>query len=412
MTTDRIIRFAIVGMNGYSRDHINSVLDLQRTDAGVKLAAVSTRRRQTAEEYAAKLESQGVRIVGTLNDLLSDAPPPDVACIPTSIDLHVAMTQAALDKGCAVVVEKPVAATVQEVDALIEARNRAARPVIVGFQHLSQDRYWNIKRRLRDGIVGPVREVRGLFASPRAISYYARANWAGKMSVNGTWVLDSPFNNACAHYLLQCLFFADPASAGTAQPLQVAAELYRAQPIEGPDTASLEVFNHNGVRVLFLVSHAIEENFGPEISVIGERGRLIVTREELFLEQHGQRVRIEETPPVGDPFSAIVRMLRGETDVPHCSLEMARPQTVVVNGAHQSSAVRVLKPEAIDVKMVEPTATTAADRRYRIKGLFGAMQKAYAEGIPLHQTGQLAWTRPAESVDVSHLTKFTGPRSE
>jgi hypothetical protein len=86
-----------------------------------------------------------------------------------------------------------------------------------------------------------------------------------------------------------------------------------------------------------------------ETTVIGDRGRLIVKLSELWLEKDGERTRLDEAPVTGSPFAAIRRMLRGETDVPHCSLEMARPQTVVINGAHRSSPVRPLPPEAVTV---------------------------------------------------------------
>ena len=48
-------------------------------------------------------------------------------------------------------------------------------------------------------------------AWPRYFNYYARNNWAGKLAMNGTWVFDSPVNNACAHYLNLALFWAGAA---------------------------------------------------------------------------------------------------------------------------------------------------------------------------------------------------------
>ena len=37
---------------------------------------------------------------------------------------------------------------------------------------------------------------------PRDERYYSRNGWAGvKRTNDGTWILDSPTNNACAHFL-------------------------------------------------------------------------------------------------------------------------------------------------------------------------------------------------------------------
>lgn len=51
------ITFAVVGMNGYARVHIDSILEINRTDPMVALTTVSTRRRESDEAYALDLKS-------------------------------------------------------------------------------------------------------------------------------------------------------------------------------------------------------------------------------------------------------------------------------------------------------------------------------------------------------------------
>src|SRR5690606_7697951 len=79
----------------------------------------------------------------------------------------------------------------------------------------------------------------------------------------GEPVMDSPVNNACAHFLHNMLYVLGPRADRSARPAMVQAELYRAQPIETYDTAALRCMTEEGVEVLFYVSHSTTRNCGP-----------------------------------------------------------------------------------------------------------------------------------------------------
>src|SRR5690606_13051786 len=99
---------------------------------------------------------------------------------------------AALQAGLHVLLEKPVAATVQEVDAIIAAQTAAARLVAVGFQDLYVPAALDIKKRVLDGQIGTLRKVVVRGQWPRSSAYYARNEWAGRLQIDNAWVLDSP----------------------------------------------------------------------------------------------------------------------------------------------------------------------------------------------------------------------------
>ena len=60
----------------------------------------------------------------------------DVLTVPLGIHMHVPVSIDAMRAGLNVYCEKPVAATVQEVDALIAAKNETGRSVAIGYQHI------------------------------------------------------------------------------------------------------------------------------------------------------------------------------------------------------------------------------------------------------------------------------------
>ena len=95
-------------------------------------------------------------------------------------------------------------------------------------------------------------------------SYYNRNDWAGRIkSDSGEWVLDSPANNAMAHYLHNALYVLGETPTTSARPISVQAELYRANPIENYDAAVLRVMTDKNVEVLFYGAHTVPDEAHP-----------------------------------------------------------------------------------------------------------------------------------------------------
>jgi len=84
-----------------------------------------------------------------------------------------------------------------------------------------------LKRDLLDGRYGRPLRLATLCAWPRDRAYYRRNSWAGRLrdGDSGAWVLDSPANNAMAHFLHNALFLLGPAMTHSALPAAVTAEL-------------------------------------------------------------------------------------------------------------------------------------------------------------------------------------------
>jgi predicted dehydrogenase len=128
--------FAIVGMGGFARTHIRYMGEVVALGIGRQVAQVAIKadQQQFATEITA-LRQQGVEVFSSLRELLAQSRQQiDVVTVPTGIPLHRPMCQAALEAGCHVVLEKPVAGSVQDVDALLAAATRAGKRVAVGFQ--------------------------------------------------------------------------------------------------------------------------------------------------------------------------------------------------------------------------------------------------------------------------------------
>ncbi len=91
-----------------------------------ELVGVYDRSRAKAEEVARQF---GGRVFATPESLLAEC---EAVSVATSTVAHLEAAQQALAAGCHVLVEKPMAVTVAEADAMIEAAERAGRTLQVG----------------------------------------------------------------------------------------------------------------------------------------------------------------------------------------------------------------------------------------------------------------------------------------
>jgi len=272
--------------------------------------------------------------------------------IPTGIHCHARMTIAALAAGCNVLVEKPIAATIEEVDAIRKSEEKASRFVAVGYQHIYAPEIRRMKQALLDGAVGTVEVIKCMGFWPRPDGYYRRNNWVGRLRVGEDWVLDAPFNNAFGHWLNLLCFFAGSRFEESASPRSVEAELYRARPIETTDTACMRIETEEGIPLFLWLTHSCARHqyhdSGPELEVRGTEGCLKWTPKAIT---YRSKAAVEKSWPVSTleqmrnaMYDAVLRKAAGD-DAFICGSDIARKQTLCANAAFESSSISSIAPD-------------------------------------------------------------------
>src|SRR4051812_13176461 len=194
------IRFGLAGLGGYAAYVAERLLDEMRTpEPAAQLVAVCEPHPDQFLPRIDHLNQHGVKLFTAFEQLLEA--PIDAVWLPLPIDLHRPYTEMALRAGKAVLCEKPAAGSVDDVDAMIAARDAAGLPVAVGFQDAYQPAVVGLRRRTAAGECGRPLNVRGLGCGPRNERSFSRTAWAGRLRRDGRWVLDGPATNALAHYL-------------------------------------------------------------------------------------------------------------------------------------------------------------------------------------------------------------------
>lgn len=401
-----MIRAALVGVSGYGRWHLLMAVE-QMLLGRMRLVGVTVINPEEQATLCRRLARLGVPVFPSFEAMMAAlAGEVDLVMLPTGIQWHAPMALAGLRAGAHVLVEKPAAATVQDVDAMISAQAEAGRLVAVGFQELYVRAVRDIKRRVLGGELGPLRRivVRGQW--PRSSAYYARNGWAGRLRVDGAWVLDSPANNAFAHFLMMALFWAGPALGAAATVGELEAELYRAGPIGSFDTISARLRVERGVEILVHASHAGEEEFAPEITLSGDTGAIVWTYERDYRVWHGGReVETVKIPDQLDTrlsvLDAVVDRIEGR-EVFVAEPGLVREHTRVVNALHEFFPIHTVDPRHLEVKR-ERGGTF-----HRIRGLDALIGRAVEEGRLFSEIGA-PWAKPAGAArSLDGYQRFSG----
>lgn len=392
------VRFGSVGLGGYARAVCDELLAADHDDRHpVQFVAVAEPQQARHPEMVARLGQAGVDVYERFEDLLECGI--EAVWLPLPIHLHRPFTEQALAAGKAVLVEKPAAGCIEDVDAMIDARNRAGRIVAVGYQDIYDPAVGRLKRRLLDGAIGRIQTATLHACWPRSATYFQRNDWAGRIRCEGTWVLDSPANNALAHPVNLILFLLGDRLDRSARPVEVETELYRAGDIENFDTIGMRVDLAGGASVLVLLTHACAALRDVHIAITGESGSVEADASAYRIQSRGGTEVLHRADRSRALIAPRVAMaLRRAEDLvdPLCTLEIARAHTIAVCGASRSAPIHAVDGEAC------ATVSTADGPVRAIHDIESTFTACAAHGWLPHESGLASWTRPAARAGLRH----------
>jgi UDP-N-acetyl-2-amino-2-deoxyglucuronate dehydrogenase len=171
------VRFGIVGAGTVARYHAQAIADAP----GARLVAVCRGDARRAAEAAAEF---GVPCEASDEALLA-RPDVDAVCVTTPSGQHAAQTTAAARAGKHVLVEKPMALSVADADAMIAACRAAGVRLGVALQRRTEPCYRDLRAAITAGELG--RLVLGSTTVPymRTPAYYESAGWRGTRAQDG-----------------------------------------------------------------------------------------------------------------------------------------------------------------------------------------------------------------------------------
>ncbi len=402
------IRFVVVGLGGYGLAHIEAVRWLASQGlgrlSGVVALAIDRNQRPALVEQL--LGEQVVLYESTEQFLAGASSTADVLTVPIGINMHVPVSVAAMKAGLHIYCEKPVAATVEEVDRLIDAEKETGKRVAIGFQHIYSNAIQQLKARICDGRLGKVQSLTLMCGWPRSHQYYTRNEWTGRLRSHGDWILDTPANNAHAHYVMNALYLCSGKQNESAPPVEIQSELYRAHKIESADTVQMRFQTNEGASVFITLTHVNEKELGPSMDIECERGSAswrsdngstLVRYADGATEEFDNRIHDKWRY---EGFRELVHAIQ-EGRSPLCTPELARPQTVTINAMHQCSPHIVTIPDEFITEVEDwemyPPNTKGTVRR--VPGMNERLTQAFEQKRFFSELG-LPWARATGTLKV------------
>ena len=155
------MRIAVIGAGQFGRKHVETV----RQEPMCTLAAVAD---------PVQAADFGVPHYALYTEML-DRERPDGVIIATPNALHVGVGLACVERRVAMLVEKPIADTVQASRRLVEAAERARVPLLVGHHRRHNALIEKARELVQGGTLGRVAVVTALWLLQKPPEYYERA---------------------------------------------------------------------------------------------------------------------------------------------------------------------------------------------------------------------------------------------
>lgn len=398
-----MIKMAMIGAGGYAYELLKRIWDLSDR---IELVAVTSNPARKSSGRA-DCQSRGVAIFDDVEQLIRNVKGKvDVIFIPSPIHTHFNLTKKCIDAGFDVFLEKPPVATIQDLDKLTKFVEKKGKKVPVAFQYLYSEIVQELKKRIVQRLYGKVKRIRAMAGWPRFDVYYNRSEWAGKLNIDGQWVLDGTINNPLAHMLGDELYLASDQPSVMAEPVSVEAELYQGHEIESEDTSSLRIITDNDVEILFNATLCSDAKTETIVSIECEKAKIeyVGFRKACIELVNGEIENInDESEKRVNMLKKLVTCYENGASFP-VTLQTCRPFTLVVNGAFESCG----HPHPVDKKYlswVEQNEPSGEAVKTIIKGIDGVLNTAHQQGKLFSEVGA-EWAKKSKKFDLKGYKKF------
>jgi UDP-N-acetyl-2-amino-2-deoxyglucuronate dehydrogenase len=250
----RDFKIALVGCGRISKSHFEAIAKVD----GLQLSAVSD---TDADRARAAGEQLGVPSFTNFAEMLDHADAHAVT-IATPSGLHAAQGVAAAKAGKHVITEKPMAITLEQADALVQACDTAGVRLFVVKQNRLNPAIQLLKRAVDKGRFGRIYLANTTVRWNRPQDYYDAAPW------RGTWEFDGgAFINQASHYVDLIQWLVGPVES------VVAKTATQARKIEAEDSGVAVLKFRNGALGVIEVNVLTHpRNWEGSVTIIGETG--------------------------------------------------------------------------------------------------------------------------------------------
>jgi myo-inositol 2-dehydrogenase/D-chiro-inositol 1-dehydrogenase len=179
------VRFGLIGYGAWGGHHARAITQ----SAGASLAAICSRSDDSRQR--AQRDYPQARVYADYRRMLSDEDL-DAVDIVLPSDLHFEAAQAALESGRHLLLEKPMALSIDDCDKLVRLAKSRGRLLAVGHELRLSSLWGKVKQLIDQGAIGePLYALIELWRNP-----YRQGSGGWRYDINrvGNWILEEPIH--------------------------------------------------------------------------------------------------------------------------------------------------------------------------------------------------------------------------
>jgi UDP-N-acetyl-2-amino-2-deoxyglucuronate dehydrogenase len=261
------LKFGIVGCGRISYKHVEALINNQEE---AKLVAVcdliEQRALERSRQYETSIEKAHVKVYTDYMKML-DNENIDVVVIATESGYHAKHAIDCLNKDTHVLIEKPIALSVQDADQIISLAKEKNKKVCVSHQNRFNAPIQKLRKALEEGRFGRIMNATARILWSRDDDYYKQAPWRGTKELDGGTLM-----NQCIHNIDLLLWMMgseiERIHAETATFLRN---------IEMEDFGAVLIrFKNGSVGIIEGSACVYPKNLEETLSIFGEKGTVVI----------------------------------------------------------------------------------------------------------------------------------------
>jgi UDP-N-acetyl-2-amino-2-deoxyglucuronate dehydrogenase len=261
------MKFALLGCGRISYKHIEALIN-NRQDA--ELVAVCDIVKEKALErkgqYEDAIQNSDVKVYTDYKEML-EKEDIDVVAITTESGYHAKHAIDSIQAGAHVIIEKPMALSTKDCDAIIATAKEHDRKVCVSHQNRFNPPIQKLRRAIEEGRFGRILNGTARILWTRDDNYYKQAPWRGTAELDGGTLM-----NQCIHNidLLQWMMGSE------VERIHCERETFL-RPIEMEDFGAIIIrFKNGAIGIVEGSAVVYPKNLEETLSIFGEKGTVVI----------------------------------------------------------------------------------------------------------------------------------------
>ena len=266
-----------VGILGFAHGHVNSYCDRWRKEPSLGVHAAAGWDHDVPR-LAAAVKQHGVELCATAEELLKR---PDIKAVVIAAEtsMHADLVEQAARAGKAIIVQKPLALTLEEADRIVAAVERHGVPFTVAWQMRVDPQNLEMRSLVRSGALGKIFMVR----RRHGLSTHTWADFENSWHVSpqhnrDIWADDSSHPIDWVYWLM-------------GMPASVTAEL--------GSLLNPKIPNDNGIAIFRFAGGAFAEVSCSFTSLVGENTTEIIAEKGVVIQNYGDAPSAAAPRPAG-----------------------------------------------------------------------------------------------------------------